>query len=306
VDPMTTRDTSLSPDRLARLREHVMTEISTAPAPQALKPTPRGRWTPRRLGTAVAGMAAATAAIVIGLTVATGPGGLGPTAFAVSHLPGDTVAIKVVDTAASAEQMTRQLQAQGVNVRIDAITANPQLVGTWNGAGFTSDVPASIVHSIMEQEHGYVSTIEIPAVFPGTIGLSVGVPTPAGETPGVVGARNALAPGGQLFCERLSGVQPAVAERELAAQGYTVHWADGTHGLYQDEIPDPPPGSRVSSAVIFDFDPQDVSRPIPNPHDVTLTVIDPHDRRYLPQLWLGFAPFQQTIPQSIDYSTCTP
>lgn len=297
---------SLPPDRLARLREHLMTEISTAPAPLAPAPSPpsRRRWTPARLGVAVAGVAAATGAVFVGLAVTAGPGGLGPTAFAVSHLPGDTVAIKVVDTAASADQMTRQLRAQGVHVTIQTITANPQLVGKWNGASFTADVPASLVHSVEQQEHGYVATIELPAIFPGEIGLTVGVPTPADETPGVVGVRNALAPGGPLFCDRLSGAQPAAAEQTLTAQGYTVHWADGTRGLYTTEISTPPAGSRVSTATIFDFDRQDPTRPIPNPRDVTVTVIDPHDERYLPQLWLGFALSQQTTPQSIDYSSC--
>src|SRR4051812_46370088 len=121
MDPMTTRDTSLSPDRLARLRGHVMTEISTAPAPLATPPPAHRRWAPRRVGVALGAVAAATTAVLVALTVTAGPGGLGPTAFAVAHLPGDIVAIKVVNTRASADQMTRQLKAQGVNASIETM-----------------------------------------------------------------------------------------------------------------------------------------------------------------------------------------
>ena len=301
---MTTRDTSLSPDRLARLRGHLMTEISTAPAPQVQSGAAPRRWTPRRLGMGLVAVAAATAAVFVGLTVTTGPGGLGPTAFAVSHLSGDMVAIKVVNTKASADQMTRQLHGQGVNVSIQTVPTTPQLVGTWVMASFTGDVPASLSESVAQQTHGYVATLEVPAVFAGDLTLYVGRAMRPGETPQVGGARNALAPDGLLFCDRLSGAKPAAAQEKLEAQGYTVHWADGTRGLYTQEISAPPAGSRVSAAFIFDFDRKDVSRPITNPHDVTVTVTDPNDRRYLPQLWLGFAPSQQTTPQTIDYSSC--
>lgn len=300
---MTTRDTSLSPDRLTRLRGHLMTEISTAPAPAPTSAVPR-RWAPRRLGMGLAAVAAATAAVFVGLTVTTGPGGLGPAAFAVSHLPGDTVSIKVVNTKANADQMTRQLRAQGVNVSIQTLTATPQLVGTWVGAEFTPEVPSSVSDSIAQQEHGYVATLELPAVFPGAITLTVGVPRPAGETPNVAGMRNALAPGGLLFCDRLSGVRPSVAQQRLTAQGYTVHWVDGTRSLYSQTVSAPPAGTRVSAAFIFDFDRTDLTRAIADPHDVNVTVISPQDRRFLPQLWLGFAPSQQTTPQTIDYSSC--
>src|SRR5436309_1182633 len=127
---MTTRDTSLSPDRLTRLKGHLMTEIATA-APRTPELADTHRWRSRRFGLAVIAVAAATAAVFVGLTVAAGPGGLGPTAFAVSHLAGDKVAIKVVNTDATAAQMTRQLHNKGVNVSVRAVPTTPQLVGTW-------------------------------------------------------------------------------------------------------------------------------------------------------------------------------
>lgn len=281
-----------------------MTEISTAPAPTATAPISNRRATPRRIGLAATAVAAATATAFVGLTVTSGPGGLGPKAFAVSHLPGDTIAIKVVNTEASAAQMTRQLRDQGVNVTVDTVTTTPQLVGTWISAGFSADVPESLSQSIASQMHGYVATIELPAVFPGTINLDVGRPTPAGEEPTVAGMRNALAPGGRLFCDRLSGVRPSIAEQRLTAQGYTVHWVDGTRSLYSQTVSAPPAGTRVSAAFIFDFDRTDLTKAIADPRDVNVTVISPQDRRFLPQLWLGFAPSQQTTPQTIDYSSC--
>ena len=306
MDPMSSRDTSLAPDRLARLRGHLMTEIATQTAPAEVGPAPTHlrRWTLRRIGIAASAVAAATAAVFAGLAATSGPGGLGPSAFAVTHLPGDTVGIKVVNTQATADQMTRQLQADGVDVRIRTVPTTPQLVGTWVMASFSGEVPAAVSNAVAAQTRGYVATIELPAVFPGSITLYVGRAMRSGETPQVGGARNALAPGGLLFCDRLIGARPADAQRTLAADGYTVHWADGRRGLYTQEVATPPAGSRVTAAFIFDFDRRNVDQPIVNPHDVTVTVLDPRDPRFKAQIWLGFAPSQQTSPSAIDFSSC--
>lgn len=302
MDPMTTRDTSLTPDRLARLREHLMTEITAGPATQSTYlPVAKARRAPRRLVSAGAAVVVTAAALLTALSMTGGPGGLGPTAFAVSHLPGDIVAIEVVNSDATAEQMTRQLHAQGLSVTVHAVPTNPQLVGTWVYESFSGDVPEAIRTSIAEQARdGYRNTVEIPASFPGTITLAVGRPMRAGETPQVAGVRNALAPGGLLFCTRLSGADPDAAAAHLRADGYTVHWSDGSP---LRTIAAPPAGTRVTQAFIFDIDQKDVELPVGDPRDVTLVVVDPADSAFAKQLWTGYSASQHATGTA-DYSGC--
>jgi len=295
---MTARDTTLAPDRLARLRSHLMTEIATAPTSE--RAAPSRRWTPRRALAGVAALAVIAVAAFVGVSVTGGPAGLGPAAFAVTQLPGGTVAIHVVDDEATAAQMTRQLHAQGLNITIESVPTTPQLVGTWVWSSGSADAPRSLLDSIADQTHGYVATIEVPATFPGSITLGVGRATRPGETPQVAGARNALAPGGLLFCDRLSGADPSVAARTLAAAGYTVHWADG---VVSRPVDAPPAGARVTQAFVFDFDPKNVERPIADPHDVTVVVAQPSQSRYLPELWTGFS-LSQRDAGTADYTAC--
>jgi hypothetical protein len=294
---MTTRDIALHPDRRARLREHLMSELTTLASEQPTVARPARRFTPRRrLLVAGAVAAAVTGATFVGLSTTGGPAGLGPTAFAVTQLPEGAVAIKVVNNTATAKQMTAQLHKQGLSITITTVPSTPQLVGTWVYASFTAAVPSTLASSIAAQEHGYVSTIDISASFPGRITLGVGRATRPGETVQVAGLRNALAPGGLLFCDRLSGVDPQIAATKLAAAGYAVHWA--ANPVTTTTITTPAAGSKVTEAFIGGAD---VEQPVASAHDVTLILDTPTDRRYLPQLWTGFAPSQQT---AIDYNSC--
>jgi hypothetical protein len=163
VDPMTTRDTALRPDRRAHLREHLMSEITTPAAERPPIAQPARRFIPRRqLRVACTVAVAVTVATFVGLSTTGGPDGLGPTAFAVTQLPGGTV----VNSTASAKQMTAQLHKHGLNITITAVPSTPQLVGTWVYASFTAAVPSTLASSIAAQEHGYVSTIDISASLP--------------------------------------------------------------------------------------------------------------------------------------------
>src|SRR4051812_14446745 len=123
-----THDAPLSRDRLARRREHLMTEITATPSTIHVEPPRRSRRT-ARYGLAAAGaIAVATAAVSVVLTIGGDATGLGPTAFAVTPIPHGNVSIDIVSTRASAAEMTRQLRAKGLPIKIATMPASPALV----------------------------------------------------------------------------------------------------------------------------------------------------------------------------------
>lgn len=265
----------------------------------ALQPARRRR---TRWGVATAAVAAANVGIFTVMATSGGREGLGPAAFAIEHLPGDVVRIDVVSTEASAKQMTRQLREYGLDISIEVVPASRQLVGTWVWVSTSGDVPVDIQDSVAEQAAGYTATIELPSAFPGEITFGVGRPTRAGEEPQVSGIRNALAPGGLLFCERLRDLTPAEAGHRLAELGYLVGWADrqGPRGFTGA-----PPAGLVTEAYVFDFDAMAAGQigDESDTRDVQVVVRRPSDRLYEQQRWSGFSPSQRAAG-TIDYSRC--
>jgi hypothetical protein len=295
---MSSRDTSLHPDRLSRLRGHLMTEIATQPAPAEAQAAPIRirRWTPRRLAVASAAIAAGTAAVFVGLAATSGPGGLGPTAFAVTPQPHGVVAIHIVNTQASADEMTRQLQAKGLNIKIATMAATPALVGTWVAVGSDGTLPDSVAEKV--NLDGYAATLDVPASFPGLLILDVGVAPKPGQPINVAGLRNALAPGGPLACHGLSGAKPEDAEKILASLGYTIdQWTTRQPTFRPGVTPEqsgvvavPPPGTRVTQVWVHDWigtrwDDIDPSRE----HNVVVQVQAPKAATYTYAIWQGFA-----------------
>lgn len=280
----------LSPDRLARRREHLMQEIQDAPERSEWTTGPRkaAARKPRRLRTrmprsVVGGVAVTVLALVafIVVSVSGGEGGHGSAAFAIAPVPDGNVSIRVLDSDVSARAMTAQLHERGLHIGITALPVSPQLVGTWVGAGGTADLPAELLRSVQDQTQGYVVTLEVPASFPGSLSLAVGRAPHHGEAVAVSGARNALAPGGLLACEGLSGAEPASAAERLTELGYTVEWSTGPTG--NQSLPAAPPGTRVTEAIVEDDEPH-----------VRLVVASPSDERsYDAQRWRGFAPSQR-------------
>ena len=235
----------LSPDRLARRREHLMTEIAQQHAPATtpdLAPA-RRRWSPRvRLLTAAASIAVLVIGISVFAATTGGPTGRGPAAFAIENLPGGKVSIRVVNNTVSAAQMTRQLQDVGLSITIDAVPASPQLVGRWLTTGASEDVPGTVIDDLTQQALGKTATLDITRTFPGQITLTVGRSPRVGEDPQVSGTPNALSPGGLLYCQRLSGQIPSAAAKSLTDAGYTVSWAVG--GVRRS-VATAPDGTRV-------------------------------------------------------------
>ena len=254
-----------------------------------------------RRAAALVAVAAATATMFVVLSTTGGEGGLGPRAFAIARLPGDVVSIHVVDTDASAEQMTRQLQEHGLDITIEAVPTNRQLVGTWLWVSQSEDVPRSVGRSVEEQLAGYTATIELPSSFPGEITLGVGRAAKEGEELQVGGIRNALAPGGLLFCERLRDLPPAEVHRRLTAKGYVVGWAAPRGRRF---VPSPPPGV-VTEAFVVDFEAMGRGEigDDEDTRDVRVVVREPSDPLYEQQRWMGFSPSQRAAGE-IDYSSC--
>ncbi|MDQ1711007.1 MAG: hypothetical protein QOE45_457 [Frankiaceae bacterium] len=244
-----------------------MSEITLEREAQAVGPVRRA---PRRVVMAMAAAVVFTGGVLVALS-ARGPGDAGGTAFAMERVAGGTIAVRVVDSDVSARAMTRQLRAAGVDVRVETMPASPQLVGTWLYVGNDGHVPDSVYYAIVAQTHGYVATIEVSASLPGGLVLGVGRAPHRGEGVQVSGRRNALAPGGALYCTRLPGVAASVAAAHLATDGYAVRWADGKV---------PAAGTRIAAAYVSDDAPK----------TVVLSALSPSDSRFGPQSWLGFTP----------------
>lgn len=224
-----TLDPRLPPDRVLLRLEHLMTEITThpdttAPADDGLPEAARLsagagslRGMRRRsavlVGTAAAVLVAAGAAAV----VLAGSPGLGTPAFAVTTERGDVV-IRIVDTTADAEQMTAQLAAQGLDIQVQTMTANPQVVGSWVGVSAEDTTDETVYTDVVEQALGYPEDVRVPADVTG-LTLVVGVPPEPGEEPAVVGLRNAFAPGQPQACSPARGATLDQATAHLEEQG---------------------------------------------------------------------------------------
>jgi hypothetical protein len=294
-----THDTPLAPDRLARRREHLMTEIAAtqdiAAAPAVRNP--RGTfWQPRRLLAAAASVAVIAGAAFTAMALTGGPTGAGATAFAVARLPHGKVSIRVVSTAASAKQMTDQLHAKGLDIFVTTVPATPQLVGTWVSMSTSQDFSPALAKDLVSQALSHSVTLDVPAHFTGSLGLSLAVAPSSGEQPEVAGLRNALAPGAPLACSGLSGTGPDHAAAVLERRGYTVLGFTTGVGLPGSTTPDltkPPRGTKVTAVFIEDMSPTDSTQVLTSrDHDVAIQIASPADASYPILLHAGFAPSQ--------------
>jgi hypothetical protein len=268
-----------------------MNELTLLERPPSPAVAPRPRRT-RRLMVAAASVAALTAGITVVVTAAGHAAGLGPTAFAVTTQPHGKIAIRVVSTKASAQQMTNQLHAHGLNITVQTVPASSQLVGTWVELAGNASVSNALMAQLGDQAIGHATTIVMPARFTGSLTFDIARTPAPGEAVQVGGIRNALAPSGPLACQGLSGATPAAARQTLAALGYTITgWSDSP----SDDNPTtaPPAGTRVVQTFIDDISPTDATKTIASrDHDVIVDVTAPSDRLYQTRLHSGFAPSQ--------------
>jgi hypothetical protein len=230
-----------------------------------------------------------------------GPTGQGPAALAVQRTADGSFSIRVVDAQASSSRMTEQLRTLGFKITVETEPAEPQLVGRWVAAGAEETSPT--VEEVVRQANG-TSTIEIRPPGPSEqVVLYVGRPTRAGEAPAAVGEVNAASPGGLLYCYRLSGTDPTIAQQTLQKAGYTVHWLDGSvystkeHRERTAAAATPPPGV-VTAAVT-----QDARMTTADPAVVFLRVTSPTASDFEARLWSGY-PESARARQQRDYSSC--
>ena len=120
----------------------------------------------------------------------------------------------------------------------------------------------------------------------------LGITTPAGKQPQVIGMPNALAPGGRLACLQLSGAEPARAAATLTSHGYQVSWK-GNVAPNAPTLARAPDGSKVTDAFIDDT----------NPNHVVLVAMTPADSRYAGSVHLGY-PLNQRTDHGITETSC--
>ncbi len=271
----------------------------------------RPAWTRGRRVLALAGAGVVAAGALTATSMVTGPDGHPATALALDHLPGDRIAIRVVDTQASAQEMTRELRAAGLHLRVSTEAATPQLVGRWIAAsGYTSDDPVerkAELEITSQMGSGSGSTATIVVTWPGPsheVGLWVGRAPRGGEAIQASGGTvNAASPGGLVYCEQLSGTDPALAEQRLHAHGYGVIWRDdrqqSTHTQRVAVLTSTsPPAGLVTRVVIPEIDPQG------KPGDVAEVYVAPaDDPGYTARVWDGYG-LTARITGHRDYITC--
>jgi hypothetical protein len=269
-----TSEPTLSDDRLVRRREHLVREGLLG-------------------GLATAG-AAAVAVLAVTLTATSGDPGSGPAAFDVQRISSDSIAVRVINTRVDADEMTDQLHALGLNARIEAMPASPQLIGRWLTVSFSGDFPADTEDAVLDQfKDGYLDQIQLPTGFEGWIGFGIGVVPEPGQDVQVSGEPNALAPRGWLGCLHATGGDPATLQHQVETWGYSATWADGMKAT-PTVVPGPLPGQRVVAAYIRDA----------APAQVQLVLDYPGNRRYEPRSRLNYGLLWAT--RDTNPSPCTP
>ena len=299
-------DVLLEHDRhvIARRKEHLMTEITAQPSSSVVPQHASGRSSGRRrrLAIGMAAVVALTAGTFAATSFSGGPAGKGATAFAVEKLPSGSISIKVVGTAASAQQMTDQLRAQGVNVTIDTEPVSSQLVGTWITFATPDGVATPLTHLLMQQFAGATATLEIPASLLATtrLKLTVGRAPHDGEALEATGERNVFSPGGLLYCYELAGGTAAVAQAALSSAGYHLHWKY-TGGPVSASGPGGWSSTPSTGVVTRAF----IGLPGTSggDHDVYIQTANPGDPQFKALLWSGYGPSAEAS-NTRDYSGC--
>lgn len=177
-----TPQASIPPGRLHQRLEHFMIEITTPEAASSSKVStgaiPRSRHL-RRVLVATTLTIAVIAATFTALSVTGGPTGTGPAAFAITPQAHGMVTIKIVNTEASAEEMTRQLHSRGLGITVETRTlaapAAQILLASYSGR-VPEDVSAAV--SAQLRTRPLPAAITVPAAFPGNITLVIAVPAP--------------------------------------------------------------------------------------------------------------------------------
>ncbi len=197
----------------------------------------------RRRRPMIMATAAAAAALVIGvgLTLARTP----DPAYAISESPDGIIQVNVLADFRDGDALARDLRDRGIDAQVETVPASPSMVGTVELG--TMDGPAAGIQTAGPDGTNEVFDWTIdPAVFTGTLSVTVFVEAEDGETFGA--AQEIFEPG-----EKLDGLHCALGEpmratdvdRYLSRAGLTAQWSiitptsdpSVTNSAQVDEVP---------------------------------------------------------------------
>lgn len=172
---------------------------------------------------------------------------------------GDMLYLRVGDALADPEAMTNDLQAAGLDTRVELIPVGPSSVGVWvevvndSTTGYNDPRISDLFRQMYpEEDEGteqagipHTRVLEVPADFATPITLRVGRAAADGETWVMSHMRDTpdeTQPGGILSC--LQDLDPPAADRILRELGYQVDWRYSPSRNYSERV-DPPPGKVI-------------------------------------------------------------
>lgn len=173
---------------------------------------------------------------------------------------GDTLYLRVEDALADPEAMTNDLQAAGLDARVELIPVGPSSVGVWvyvvndSTTGYNDPRFIDLFRQMYpEEDEGtaqagipHTRVLEVPADFSTPITLQVGRAAADGETWVMSHTRDTpdeTRPGGILYC--LQDLDPPEADRILQELGYEVDWSYSRSPNYGEALSDPPSGKVI-------------------------------------------------------------
>jgi len=173
---------------------------------------------------------------------------------------GDALYLRVGDALADPEAMTNDLQAAGLDARVEIIPVGPSSVGVWvylvndSTSGYNDPRFIDLFRQMYpEEDEGteqagipHTRVLEVPADFSTPITLQVGRAAADGETWVMSHTRDTpdeTLPGGILYC--LQDLVPPEADRILQELGYEVDWSYSRSPNYGEALSDPPSGKVI-------------------------------------------------------------
>lgn len=173
---------------------------------------------------------------------------------------GGTLYLRVEDALADPQAMTNDLQAAGLDARVELIPVGPSSVGVWvdvvndSTTGYNDPRISDLFRQMYpEEDEGteqagipHTRVLEVPADFSTPITLRVGRAAADGETWVMSHTRDApdeTGPGGILHC--LRNLDPPEVDRVLRDLGFEVQWSYSRSPNYGEALSDPPTGKII-------------------------------------------------------------
>ncbi len=173
---------------------------------------------------------------------------------------GGTLYLRVEGALADPEAMTNDLQAAGLDARVELIPVGPSSVGVWvdvvndSTTGYNDPRISDLFRQMYpEEDEGteqagipHTRVLKVPADFSTPITLRVGRAAANGESWVMSHMRDApdeTGPGGILHC--LRNLDPPEVDRVLRDLGFEVRWSYSRSPNYGEALSDPPTGKVI-------------------------------------------------------------